>query len=65
MVTIKQFSILDLVYLKNKFNNRKKLAYEWLNEDTPDIRKEEIENEMEDINKDIHDCLQLIDKNDN
>ena len=59
MTTIKQFSVLDLVYLKNKFDNRKKL-----NEDTPDIRKEEIENEMEDINKDIHNCLQLIDQND-
>ena len=64
MTTIKQFSVLDLVYLKNKFDNRKKLAYEWLNEDTPDTRKEEIEDEMEDINKDIHNCLQLIDQND-
>ena len=61
---LKQFTVLDLIYLKNKFDNRKKLAYEWLDEITHDIRKEEIENKIEKINNDILNCLQLIDKND-
>jgi hypothetical protein len=61
---LKQFTVLDLIYLKNKFDDRKKLAYEWLDEITHDIRKEEIENKIEEINNDILNCLQLIDKND-
>ena len=61
---LKQFTVLDFIYLKNKFDDRKKLAYEWLDEITHDIRKEEIENKIEEINNDILNCLQLIDKND-
>jgi hypothetical protein len=61
---LKQFTILDLVYLKNKFDDRKKLAHEWLDEITSDIRKDFIENEIEKINNDVLNCLQLIDKND-
>jgi hypothetical protein len=61
---LKQFTVLDLIYLKNKFDDRKKLAYEWLDEITHDTRKEEIENKIEEINNDILNCLQLIDKND-
>jgi hypothetical protein len=61
---LKQFTVLDFIYLKNKFDDRKKLAHEWLDEITHDIRKEEIENKIEEINNDILNCLQLIDKND-
>ena len=61
---LKQFTVLDLIYLKNKFDDRKKLAYEWLDKITHDTRKEEIENKIEEINNDILNCLQLIDKND-
>ena len=61
---LKQFTVLDLIYLKNKFDDRKKLAYEWLDEITSDTRKDFIENEIEKINNDVLNCLQLIDKND-
>jgi len=61
---LKQFTVLDLIYLKNKFDDRKKLAHEWLDEITSDTRKDFIENEIEKINNDVLNCLQLIDKND-
>lgn len=61
---LKQFTVLDLIYLKNKFDDRKKLAHEWLDEITSGTRKDFIENEIEKINNDVLNCLQLIDKND-
>ena len=65
MTKLKSFSFLDLIHIKNKFDNRKKLAYEWLNETTSDARKEEIEDEIDNINKDLSECLQLTIEDDN
>ena len=65
MTKLKSFSFLDLIYIKSKLDNRKKLAYEWLNETTSDVRKEEIEDEIDNINKDLSECLQLTIEDDN
>jgi len=65
MTKLKSFSFLDLIHIKNKLDNRKKLAYEWLNETTSDARKEEIEDEIDNINKDLSECLQLTIEDDN
>jgi hypothetical protein len=65
MTKLKSFSFLDLIHIKSKLDNRKKLAYEWLNETTSDTRKEEIEDEIDNINKDLSECLQLTIEDDN
>ena len=54
---VKELSIFNASIIESEFIKRKKLAEEWLTDNTTDERKYELERQIHDINKKVADIL--------
>ena len=54
---VKELSIFNASIIESEFIKRKKLAEEWLKDNTTDERKYELERQIHDINKKVADIL--------